>query len=279
MANDTSLIFQHCIRIIKSIIEACIVKKDAFSLKSALDLGKSLAAKTWENSPLLLKQIDGIGVSFARMLSNAGINTFKKIKETDARTIEFALNRNPPFGNKVLDAVAKFPELSMNISQVKDLINPSEVELYIQLSLRNREKVKLYGKSGSFTASLLVYTNDYQFIHYQKFFFSKLIHGENVRIMTRITDPKQTIHCALISDDFAGLDISEEVLPDIKARPKKKVNQFDEDDLDFDSDWIQSCDQAIDHFKRANSSSPGDSFSEDGNEYHLIKRYIAFCFR
>jgi predicted flap endonuclease-1-like 5' DNA nuclease len=37
----------------------------------------------------MLKQIEGIGPSFARLLSNVGIASFEKLRNTDARMIEF----------------------------------------------------------------------------------------------------------------------------------------------------------------------------------------------
>jgi hypothetical protein len=77
-----------------------------------------MVARTWENSILQLKQIDGIGIANAKLLSNAGIDSFKKIIHTDARTIEYNVNRNPPFGNKVVDSIRKFPLFSMEILQV-----------------------------------------------------------------------------------------------------------------------------------------------------------------
>ena len=40
-----------------------------------------MLSKTWENSILQLKQLDGIGIGNARLLSNAGIDSFKKIEE------------------------------------------------------------------------------------------------------------------------------------------------------------------------------------------------------
>ena len=38
MTNETAGIFQQCNRIIRCIIEVCVHKKDAFSLRSAIDL-------------------------------------------------------------------------------------------------------------------------------------------------------------------------------------------------------------------------------------------------
>lgn len=80
-----------------------------------------MLAKTWENSILQLKQLDGIGIAHARLLSNAGIDSFKKIMETDARTIEYVVNRNPPFGNKIVDSIRKFPHFLMEISVVNHI--------------------------------------------------------------------------------------------------------------------------------------------------------------
>ena len=79
-----------------------------------------MQCKTWENSILQLKQLDGIGIGNARLLANSGIDSFSKIRKSDARSIEYILNRNPPFGNKIIDSIKKFPQFSMEISEVRN---------------------------------------------------------------------------------------------------------------------------------------------------------------
>lgn len=89
-------------------VEMAYSKEDLVTLRSCIDLYvrcgaiqstgdanvllnrcRCLSARTWENSPLLLKQIENIGPSLARMFANAGISTFEKLEKTDPRHIEF----------------------------------------------------------------------------------------------------------------------------------------------------------------------------------------------
>jgi hypothetical protein len=126
---------------------------------------------------------------------------FKQILLTKQQT----LNRNPPFGNKVLDAAAKFPLLKMTVSQVKDLSHPTQVELYIQIGLENAGVVKMHGKKGSYAVSFLANTSDQVFISHRRIFLSKLKEGESFRVMVTLTKPSQTIVCSLISENFGNI--------------------------------------------------------------------------
>ena len=41
------------------------------------------------------------GLTLSTTLVNAGLTTFEKILETNARELELIVNRHPPFGNQV----------------------------------------------------------------------------------------------------------------------------------------------------------------------------------
>lgn len=170
-----------------------------------------MVSKTWENSILQLKQLDGVGLAHARLLSNAGIDSFKKIMESDARTIEYVVNRNPPFGNKVVDSIKKFPLFLMEISvviilyiyiKITDLSKPYKVELNCHIGLKNPDNVALKSKKGVFYGSIfLVSTSSNVLLHYSRMFLSKLKNGENVRI-THKAQANERIICSLMSEDF-----------------------------------------------------------------------------
>ncbi|KAJ3048240.1 Sec63 [Rhizophlyctis rosea] len=216
MSQDTTLILPHATRVARFIIEICQIKEDVVSLRSALDLSRCLTAKTWENSPLLLKQIDTIGPALAKMMANNGIRTFKKLFETDPRRIEVAANRYPPFGNKVLELAGALPQLQLKISQFKDLSRPTSVELYVEVSLRNAASVRVNGKRGQYSVIFVAGTSDNVLIDFKRFFMGKVKEGINFRIRTTMTKANQRILCSLMPEEFVGLDVHKEVVPDIK---------------------------------------------------------------
>ncbi|KAJ3288448.1 Sec63, partial [Borealophlyctis nickersoniae] len=213
MANETSMIMQHASRIARFIIDICQAKQDMVSLRSALDLCRCIHAKTWENSALLTKQIESVGPALAQMLANAGITSFKKLAATDARHIEFTVNRHPPFGNRVLDWVKGLPQFKMSISQFKEFGKPTEIELYVSVGLENAGAARTYGKRGQYSAVFLAGTSDHVFIDCRRFLLKE---GQSFRIRTTLTKPSQRIICSLLCEDIVGVDINQEIIPDIK---------------------------------------------------------------
>ncbi|OWK64380.1 putative ATP-dependent DNA helicase HFM1 [Lonchura striata] len=63
------------------------------------------------------------GVSLSNAMVNAGLTSFKKIEDINARELElvtyyFILNRHPPFGNQIKESVLHLPKYELEIEQV-----------------------------------------------------------------------------------------------------------------------------------------------------------------
>jgi ATP-dependent DNA helicase HFM1/MER3 len=78
-------------------------------------LERSFGSKIWDDSPLQMKQIDGIGVVAVRKFVNAGIRCMEDLEAADAHRIETLIGRNPPFGMKLLETVRAFPKLRVSL--------------------------------------------------------------------------------------------------------------------------------------------------------------------
>ena len=63
----------------------------------------------WDDSPLQLKQIEHIGLVAVRKLINAGVKSIEQLECMEPHRIEMAMEKNPPFGVKLLDKVRGFP--------------------------------------------------------------------------------------------------------------------------------------------------------------------------
>ena len=61
------------------------------------------------------------GNTLSNALVNAGVVTFQKVEDTNARDLELIVNRHPPFGNQMQDAVARLPKYELCIDQVSKL--------------------------------------------------------------------------------------------------------------------------------------------------------------
>ncbi|KAI9009744.1 Sec63 Brl domain-containing protein [Gaertneriomyces semiglobifer] len=216
LTMETSALLPQACRVARFMVAICHAKQDFVSLKSAINLSRCLEARTWENSPLILKQIESMGPQLARSLSKAGIYTFDKLEKTDPRHIEFTVGRNPPFGNKVLEWMGGLPRFKMKVLQFTDLSNPTEIELFVEISFENAASVRLHGKHGTHSAVFLAGTSDHVLVDFRRFTIPKLKEGQSFRIKFQLGNAQQRILCSVISENYVGLDIHQEVIPTVK---------------------------------------------------------------
>lgn len=111
-------IFQHVHRLLRCIIDCQLYLKDAVSVRNALTLARSLAAYVWDDSPLHMKQLDGIGPVMVRKLVNAGIKSVDELEGTEAHRLERILSRNPPYGIQLVEQAKAFPRLRVSLTMV-----------------------------------------------------------------------------------------------------------------------------------------------------------------
>ncbi|CAG8433209.1 521_t:CDS:10 [Ambispora gerdemannii] len=216
MNIDANIILQHCPRIMNCIVECMVQKKDVIALRNAINLARCLRARTWENSPFILRQIDGIGQQYARHFANAGIQTFLQLENCDPRRIEMIIGRNPPFGNQIHDALASIPRFKLDISKYSEYNQPTEIELFIDINLTN-QKIKTNDNGMSLFATFLAATSDNMFLDYRRFPIFKAQQGYKFRFKVKLTRPNQLIHCSVMLEDYVGLDVSQSVAPEMDS--------------------------------------------------------------
>lgn len=112
---ETQVVFKSVCSLIRCIIDCQISLGDSVSIHSALMLERSLGSRIWDDSPLQMKQIEGVGVVAVRKFVNAGIRSMEDLEACDAHKIEALIGRNPPFGMKILDIVRSFPKLRVSL--------------------------------------------------------------------------------------------------------------------------------------------------------------------
>ncbi|CAB1325909.1 unnamed protein product [Coregonus sp. 'balchen'] len=90
LAQDTGRIFRNGVRLSRCLAEFLNQRsKTGFSaLLNSLILAKCFRAKLWENSPYVSKQLEKIGLTLSTAMVNAGLTTFNKIEQTNARELE-----------------------------------------------------------------------------------------------------------------------------------------------------------------------------------------------
>eukprot|EP00079_Xenopus_tropicalis_P034809 XP_017948580.1 PREDICTED: probable ATP-dependent DNA helicase HFM1 isoform X1 [Xenopus tropicalis] len=212
LTQDISKIFRHGTRLAKCLSEFLALQENKFSaFLNALILTKCFKSKLWENSSHISKQLEKIGVTLANAMVNAGLTTFKKIEDTNARELELIVNRHPPFGNQIKESVAHLPKYEIKFQQLaKYRATTAEVVLTVLLTNFKQLQKKRTAPDSHFVM-LVIGDDDNQAIFKQKIMDSSLFKtGSWTRKIEIKRASKSTNVCLnLISSEYVGLDIQQ----------------------------------------------------------------------
>ncbi|XP_021260589.1 probable ATP-dependent DNA helicase HFM1 isoform X2 [Numida meleagris] len=210
LTQDTGKIFRNGIRVTRWLSDFLASSKDNFSaLLNSLILAKCFRCKLWENSLHVSKQLEKIGVSLSNAMVNAGLTSFKKIEDTNARELELILNRHPPFGNQIKESVLHLPKYELNIEQLPKY-SDTLAEILVTTRLTNFEQLQTRRTASDFHyVTLVVGDADNQVIFIQKIMDSMLLKTGNwmKKIEVKRALKSDDICINLISSDYVGLDI------------------------------------------------------------------------
>ncbi|XP_036611363.1 probable ATP-dependent DNA helicase HFM1 [Trichosurus vulpecula] len=212
LTQDTAKIFRSGTRITKWLSECLAAQEKKFAvLLNSLILAKCFRAKLWENSLHVSKQLEKIGVTLSNAMVNAGLTSFKKIEDINARELELILNRHPPFGNQIKETVIYLPKYELEVEQISKYSN-TVAEILVTVFLRNFEQLQTKRTApDSHYVTLIIGDADNQVVFKHKLMDSVLLKTGN---WTKKIDVKRALQSEelsinLISSEYVGLDIQQ----------------------------------------------------------------------
>ncbi|XP_056599610.1 probable ATP-dependent DNA helicase HFM1 isoform X2 [Triplophysa dalaica] len=210
LIQDTGKIFRNAIRVSKYLTEFLRhhSQKNFSAQLNSLILAKCFRAKLWENSPYVSKQLEKIGQSFATAMVNAGLTTFSKIEETSPRELELIVNRHPPFGNQIKEAVSKLPKYEVNLEQIQRYNVSAEIVVTVN-SKNFKEMAAKQTAPDHHHVTLIIGDCDNNVVFQQKIMDAVLLKSGkwSKRIEVARISKGEEINIHLISSEYVGLDI------------------------------------------------------------------------
>ncbi|KAH7889514.1 hypothetical protein F5I97DRAFT_1994977 [Phlebopus sp. FC_14] len=210
----------------QAVAEVAIVNHSGAQAKHALELVRCLNAKTWEDRPLVLRQIEHIGeksVKYNKILAENGITSIQKLRQTLPLCIEELLNRRPPFGFEVIAAVNEFPKYFLNLKELR--YTPSngntavEVELCIECGVSQDtsvvQRVKKPRRTGTQMTTLLTVTSDFVFVDFRRIATKALREKKEFTLSVQLMKPSQAISVYIASEKIAGITVTATYKPAI----------------------------------------------------------------
>ncbi|KAM9244799.1 putative ATP-dependent DNA helicase HFM1 isoform 2-T2 [Dugong dugon] len=212
LTQDTAKIFRNGSRITRWLSDFVAAQEKNFAvLLNSLILAKCFRCKLWEDSLHVSKQLEKIGITLSNAMVNAGLTSFKKIEETDARELELILNRHPPFGTQIKETVMHLPKYELEVEQVARY-SDTMAEILVTIMLRNFEQLQTKRTApDSHYVTLIIGDADNQVVFKHKIIDSVLLKTGN---WTKKIDVKRTLKSEdlsinLISSEYVGLDIQQ----------------------------------------------------------------------
>lgn len=111
MNVTTLLVNRQTQRLMKCLTECMVDSRAAMTLYKVLFLSRSIAAGAWDDSPLSMMQLEGIGIAGVRKLVGINVRNVEEIAMLEPDRIERAFSRNPPFGHQLIKKAEMFPRL------------------------------------------------------------------------------------------------------------------------------------------------------------------------
>jgi len=131
--SESNSIYQHVTRLIRCIVDCQLQLEDSVATRNALELSRSLGARSWDDSPLQLLQVPKLGPVSVRKLVTAGIRNIEQLELTEPHKIEHTLSKNPPFGMQVLSDLRDFPRLRVALRTIGE---PVSIVLFVRKCIR-----------------------------------------------------------------------------------------------------------------------------------------------
>ncbi|XP_063061418.1 probable ATP-dependent DNA helicase HFM1 [Engraulis encrasicolus] len=223
LSQDTGKIFKNGVRVSKCLAEFLShhPRNNFSALMNAVTLAKCFRAKLWENSPYIARQLDKIGVHLATAMVNAGLTTFGKIEQTNARELELIVNRHPPFGNQIRESVLALPKYELHLEQLPVYSNAG-ADVSVTVSMTNFGQMSANNASmGGHHVNLIIGDCDNNVVFYQTLFDSAFLKSGTWSRKISITRAAKgdDISMSLISSKYVGLDIHQKFTTFYSGKP------------------------------------------------------------
>ena len=204
--TDTMVVFSHANRLIRCIIDCQLCMKDAVSAKNALELARSIAARAWDNTPNILKQVQGIGDVYMRKLAAKGVNSIDTLLTTDPQRINLILGKPQPFGQSLLKKLSGFPNLMVSIKETERKLRKGKgvtLKLKCEVGFLNETTPLQFGRTQIFVCFLLEDSNG-SIIDFRRFGARKLENREDIMLTVELTKPTSFLRSHIMCDELAG---------------------------------------------------------------------------
>ncbi|VDB82695.1 unnamed protein product [Peniophora sp. CBMAI 1063] len=243
---EATMIYRHLSRIARAMVEVAMVKQNGAYAKHGLELLRVFSARTWDDRPSVLGQLQSVGEKSVRALATAGITTFDQLRRRSAFDLDEIMSRKAGTGFTVLKSLAEMPRYRLEITELSTVSHggagPVSVKLKVKCGLLLDKGQKLKSKSGRGydATSVLSVTSDLDLIDYRRIPTVALKDEREFTITAELEKPSQTV-CVYISSEYiAGVTVSAVYKPSIDGKEYPVPNTRPQTSMERDLEGLEN---------------------------------------
>ncbi|OCF57177.1 hypothetical protein L486_04632 [Kwoniella mangroviensis CBS 10435] len=208
------LIFTHAQRIAAAIIQIAFQRGYGGPLRAAIELYRTIAAKAWEDTAVVFRQIDQIGPISIRILEHENIRTFEQFLAADQSWLQAKLNKLYKPVREMKEKVKSMPRFHLTIEfgeiqsgKPPTLMLKADIQpLTENMAEGNQRKHGRKSNSGNWNFSLLFLRDDDSYVMYRKRSLKQLIASKDksVEVGVPLDRRCEKVFCHYGVDEVAG---------------------------------------------------------------------------
>ncbi|KAK4053120.1 ATP-dependent DNA helicase MER3 [Microbotryomycetes sp. JL201] len=252
---DANLIWPHVTRLVKCLTDILVDRRDG-SVRIALELLRSVYAKAWDNSPFVLRQLERIGEKSVKSLADRGISTLEALRSAEPHVLEMALNRNPPYGRKLIAQANAIPAFEIKLELDEQEVVPTEgvtVRLKVSVKIVDTKPPCMTKKAQTpLFAVVLIVTSDYEYIEFRRIRIDQFLRSgeKSFFVSATLVRPSQRVFGCISCDQIAGSETRVDFKPDVRASvfplPEPTTAKSPEEKNESENDeWDDEAEQAM----------------------------------
>ncbi|WWD02678.1 hypothetical protein V865_000719 [Kwoniella europaea PYCC6329] len=208
------LIFTHAQRIAAAIIQIAFQRGYGGPLRAAIELYRTIAAKAWEDTAVVFRQIDQIGPISIRVLEHWGIRSFEQFLAADQPWLQAKLNKPYKAVREMKEKVKSMPRFHLTI-EFGEIQSGKPPTLLLKVDIQpltenmaegNQRKHGRKSNSGNWNFSMLFLRDDDSYVMYRKRSLKQLIASKNksVEVGVPLDRRCEKVICHYGVDEVAG---------------------------------------------------------------------------
>ena len=204
LVQDKFLVFRHCFRLLKCMVDTFIEKSDGTSLKNTLFLLRSLNGHCWENTPMVLRQLKTIGLVSVRRLIRHGITNLEEMGHLSDTQIEYYLNLKIGNGTKIKNDISLLPCLNIRTKLENCKIENEELWLTFKVEISATFKSSIW-HGQHLSLDIETEKSSGELIDFRRLQLNKLQSPRGFRISAKISPKLEKIEFSIHCQEIAGL--------------------------------------------------------------------------